>query len=69
MAKNGAKSGGRIGSASGRIKFRNSKTGFSIKRDGTFVSDGIVVRRDGTAGRFSDIKRSGGAFKGVRREG
>lgn len=54
MAKN--RPGGRIGAAKGRSQTRNPKTGLWTKRD-------IV------SGRFKDVKQSGGAFKGVRREG
>lgn len=56
MAKNGARGGGRIGSVRDRSQVRNSKTG-------------LWAKRDSKSGRFSDVKQSGGAFKGVRREG
>lgn len=56
MAKNGAKGKGRIGSVSRRSQTRNPK-------------NGLWTKRDAVSGRFMDIKQSGGAFKGVRREG
>lgn len=56
MAKNGARGRGRVGAVSGRSQARNSKTG-------------LWTKRDAVTGRFMDIKQSGGAFKGVRREG
>jgi hypothetical protein len=55
MAKNGARGNGRIGAVTGRSQTRNSKTG-------------LWTKRDAVSGRFMDIKQSGGAFKGVRRE-
>jgi hypothetical protein len=56
MAKNGARGSGRIGSVRNRSQARNPKTG-------------LWTKRDSAPGRFSDVKQSGGAFKGVRREG
>jgi hypothetical protein len=56
MAKNGVRGGGRVGSAQGRSQARNPKTG-------------LWTKRTSSTGRFSDLKKSGGAFKGVRREG
>jgi hypothetical protein len=55
MARNGAKGKGRVGAVKGRSQSRNSKTG-------------LWTKRDSATGRFSDVKSSGGAFKGVRRE-
>lgn len=55
MAKNGAKGGGRVGAVSGRSQLRNPRTGQWTKRDAS-------------TGRFTQAKKSGGAFKGVRRE-
>ena len=55
MAKNGAKGSGRNGAAKGRSQFQNPKNGNWIKRDAS-------------SGRFMAMKRSGGPFKGVRRE-
>jgi hypothetical protein len=56
MAKNGARGKGRVGAVSRRSQTRNPKTG-------------MWTKRDARTGRFMDIKQSGGAFKGVRREG
>lgn len=56
MAKNGEARHGRVGAVKGRSQTRNPKTGLWTKRD-------VVT------GRFKDVKQSGGAFKGVRREG
>jgi len=56
MAKNGAKGGGRSGSVRGRSQVKNPKTG-------------LYTKRDASNGRFADVKTSGGAFRGVRKEG
>ena len=56
MAKNGTRGSGRIGSVRSRSQGRNPKTG-------------LWTKRDTSSGRFMDVKQSGGAFKGVRREG
>lgn len=56
VAKNGAKGKGREGAVTRRSQTRNPKTG-------------LWTKRDAVSGRFMDIKQSGGAFKGVRREG
>lgn len=56
MAKNGARGKGRIGGVRGRSQARNARTG-------------LWSKRDTSSGRFIDVKQSGGAFKGVRREG
>lgn len=55
MAKNGARGGGRIGAVTSRSQVRNPKTGHWTKRDSS-------------SGRFIATKKSGGQFKGVRRE-
>jgi hypothetical protein len=55
MAKNGARGSGRIGAVKSRSQVKNPKTGLWVKRD---TSDG----------RFVAAKKSGGSFKGVRRE-
>lgn len=56
VAKNGPRGGGRIGAVKGRSQARNPNTG-------------LWTKRDSVTGRFKDVKQSGGAFKGVRREG
>lgn len=55
MAKNGAKGGGRRGAVTGRSQFQNPK-------------NGNWTKRDAASGRFMAMKKSGGPFKGVRRE-
>lgn len=55
MAKNGAKGGGRVGAVRGRSQSQNPKTG-------------LWTKRDTQTGRFVDAKKSGGTFKGVRKE-
>ena len=55
MAKNGAKGGGRHGAVTGRSQFQNPK-------------NGNWTKRDAASGRFMAMKKSGGPFKGVRRE-
>jgi hypothetical protein len=55
MAKNGAKGSGRVGQVRGRSQVRNPKTGSWTKRDTS-------------TGRFIQAKKSGGSFKGVRKE-
>ena len=55
MAKNGAKGRGRVGAVTGRSQVRNPQTG-------------LWVKRDTSTGRFKAVKKSGGQFKGVRRE-
>lgn len=47
--------GGRVASGAGRSQFRDAATGSWSKRDAS-------------TGRFMDVKRTGGTFKGVRRE-
>jgi hypothetical protein len=55
MAKNGARGSGRVGPVKGRSQVRNKSTG-------------LWTKRDTKTGRFLDVKKSGGSFKGVRRE-
>lgn len=55
MAKNGRKGGGRVGAVKGRRQTRNPKTG-------------LWTKRDSSTGKFVQAKKSGGSFKGVRRE-
>ncbi len=55
MAKNGAKGAGRAGWVSERSQVKNPPMGKWIKRDTS-------------SGRFIATKKSGGSFKGVRRE-
>lgn len=55
MAKNGAKGGGRKGAVSKRSQTQNPRTG-------------LWTKRDTTSGRFTATKKTGGPFKGVRRE-
>lgn len=55
MAKNGARGSGRVGSVKGRSQVQNPKTG-------------LWTKRDTSTGRFMDAKKSGGTFKGVRKE-
>lgn len=55
MAKNGAKGGGRVGAVRGRSQSQNPKTG-------------LWTKRNTQTGRFVDAKKSGGTFKGVRKE-
>lgn len=55
MAKNGALGGGRTGAVRGRSQTQNPRTGLWTKRD-TYT------------GRFTEVKKSGGSFKGVRKE-
>lgn len=56
MAKVGRSGAGRVGAVKGRTQARNPKTG-------------LWVKRDSRSGQFTQVKKSGGAFKGVRREG
>jgi hypothetical protein len=53
MAKNTGR-GSRAGSVAGRSQVR--------------TSSGTWVKRDSSTGQFMATKRSGGSFKGVRRE-
>lgn len=55
MAKNGAKGAGRVGAVTGRSQVQNPRTG-------------LWTKRDSSKGRFVLTKKTGGSFKGVRRE-
>ena len=55
MAKNGEPGDGRIGAVRGRSQVQNPRTD-------------LWVKRDLSTGRFIRAKKSGGSFKGVRRE-
>lgn len=55
MAKNGARGSGRVGRVSGRSQAYNPKSG-------------LWVKRDSSTGQFTQAKKSGGTFKGVRKE-
>lgn len=54
MARNTGR-GTRIGAVTGRTQSTNPRTGLSTKRDTT-------------SGRFIEVKKSGGSFKGVQKE-
>jgi len=54
MAKNTGR-GSRVGSVSNRSQVKSA--------------NGTWVKRDTTTGKFVAAKKSGGAFKGVRKEG
>jgi hypothetical protein len=54
MAKNTG-NGSRVGSVSGRSQVQNPKTG-------------LWTKRDTSTGKFTQVKKSGGTFKSVRRE-
>lgn len=56
MAKVGRAGAGRVGAVRGRSQTRNPATG-------------LWAKRDTRTGKFVQVKKSGGAFKGVRREG
>lgn len=53
MAKNTGR-GSRVGSVTGRSQVRGS--------------NGTWIKRSTTTGRFIETKKSGGSFKGVRKE-
>jgi hypothetical protein len=55
MAKIGRWGEGRTGAGKGRSQVQNAKTGLSTKRDTS-------------TGQFVSLKKTGGSFKGVRRE-
>ena len=55
MARNGQRGNGRVSAARGPSQTRNPRTG-------------LWTERDTSTGRFLDVKRSGGTFRGVRRE-
>ena len=56
MAKKASSSSGRVGAARGKSVSKDPRTG-------------LWNKRDTASGRFTEIKKSGGSFKGVRREG
>ncbi len=56
MAKIGRLGAGRVGAVKRRSQVRSSATGFRAERDTR-------------TGKVLQVKKSGGAFKGVRREG
>ena len=47
---------------------RGSRSGAVTNRTQTRTSTGTWVKRDATTGRFVQVKKTGGAFKGVRKE-
>ncbi len=53
MAKNSGR-GSRVGAVTGRSQVR--------------TPSGTWVKRDASTGRFTEAKKSGGSFKGVRKE-
>lgn len=55
MAKVGARGGARIGAVKGRSQVRNPQTGKWAKRDAA-------------SGKFTSVKKTGGPYKGVRKE-
>lgn len=55
MAKNKGSGKGRVGAVASRSQVRNSKTG-------------LWVKRDTASGKFMAAKKTGGSFKGVRKE-
>jgi hypothetical protein len=55
MATNGSKGDGRLGAVRGRSQAKNTKTG-------------LWTKRDTSTGRFMNVKKSGGTFKGIKRE-
>ena len=55
MAKNDKPGKGRKGAVKGRSQFRNGRTDLWQKRENKY-------------GKITDVKTSGGKFKGVRRE-
>lgn len=54
MAKNTGK-GYRVGAVKNQTQVKNPKTG-------------LWTKREGTTGQFTSVKKSGGNFKGVRKE-
>jgi hypothetical protein len=59
MAKNGARGGARGGARVGAVKGRSQTQS---------PKTGLWTKRDTSTGRFVQTKKSGGSFKGVRRE-
>jgi hypothetical protein len=55
MAKNGARGGGRVGAVAKRSQVASPRSG-------------LWTKRDASSGRFMQTKKTGGPFKGVRRE-
>lgn len=55
VAKNGARGGGRVGAVKGRSQTKNPRTG-------------LWTKRDTSTGRLVSAKKSGGQYKGVRKE-
>jgi hypothetical protein len=47
---------------------RGSRQGAVTGRSQTRTSSGTWVKRDTSTGRFTDVKKSGGSFKGIRKE-
>ena len=47
---------------------RGSRVGSVTERSQLRTSSGMWVKRNTTTGRFTEVKKSGGAFKGVRKE-
>jgi hypothetical protein len=47
---------------------RGSRSGAVTGRTQVRTSSGTWVKRDATTGRFLQVKSTGGAFKGVRKE-
>jgi len=47
---------------------RGSRSGAVTNRAQARMTSGTWVKRDATTGRFLEVKKSGGAFKGVRKE-
>lgn len=47
---------------------RATRVGAVTKRTQLRTSSGTWVKRDTTTGRFTEAKKSGGSFKGVRKE-
>lgn len=55
MAKNGRKRSGRIGAGKGGSHSKDPQTG-------------LWTKRAASSGKFVQLRKSGGSFKGVRRE-
>ena len=47
---------------------RSSRTGAVTGRSQIRTPSGTWVKRDTSTGRFTEAKKSGGSFKGVRKE-
>lgn len=48
---------------------RGSRQGAVTGRSQVRTSSGTWVKRDTSTGRFVEAKKSGGSFKGIRKEG